>query len=419
MNITVDLYSVQQQVAFIAGNVPSKTPMEILKGVSIKAVEPGLLIMEATDMIAHVRQAIEANVHKPGEVFVDAQLLNGILTSMVGDGDVRLKVAKKLSITKGKQKRYLPAMVGEDFPDWPKPEFKVGWKQSAQSLVYQFKRVSFATAKDMSNPVLMGVNFNLKDGMLVGTDGRRMAYLETDIDKAELRPTFSPRFVQEIERSGMGGEISISVSDTWVRALSEDHQTVVWAIAMAGDFPPEAASIAKQAVDMEGIVFKMEKAAVVKSLHLAILYASRSRQPESSITLVGEGKKIVIAMDIPDVAELKDTIPGECAGKTNIQLSPQYLLDAANQIEADNITLKVIAEKTTVVITDEADKNWVVVQAGMHDTVAQKKVVESPPISDEEIREQEALECEAIVAHTNAVLSGLEMEGVEDDDGDF
>ena len=79
MNVTVDLYAAQNLAGFVAGNVPSKTPMQILKAVSIKAVEPGLLIMEATDMIAHVRQAIEANVQKPGEVFVDAQLLNGIL----------------------------------------------------------------------------------------------------------------------------------------------------------------------------------------------------------------------------------------------------------------------------------------------------------------------------------------------------
>lgn len=383
MNITADIYALQNLVGFMAGNVPSKTPMQILKAVSIKAVEPGLLIMEATDMIAHVRQTIEVNIQKPGEVFVDAQLLNGILASMVGDGDVRLKLGKKLSIVKGKQRRYLPAMVGDDFPDWPKPEFKVGWDQSVQSLLYQFNRVAFATAKDMSRPILMGVNFNLKDGLLVAADGNRMAYLETDIDKAELQPTFSPRFIQEIKQSGIGGNVSISVSDTWVRALSED-KTVVWAVAMAGAYPPEAAMVAKQVADMDGVVFKMEKAAVIKTLHLAILYASRSGQPESSITLISDDEKIRLEMDIPDVAELKDTIPGEVNRNTSIQLNPQYLLDAVNQVEADLINLKVIEEKRTVVITDGSDPNWVVVQAGMHGGGEREP---SPPIIEEEMEE--------------------------------
>lgn len=396
MNLTADIYELQTLVGFMAGNVPSKTPMQILKAVSIKAVMPGLLIMEATDMIAHVRQTIEAGVKEPGEVFVDAQLLNGILTSMVGDGDVRLKLGKKLSITKSKQRRYLPAMVGGDFPDWPNPEFKVGWEQSVQSLIYQFKRVSFATAKDMSRPVLMGVNFNLKDGLLVGADGTRMAYLETDIDSAELNPTFSPRFVQEIERSGMGGTASISVSDIWLRALSEDKQTIVWTIAMAGNYPPEAANVAKQVANMDGVTFKMEKAALVKTLHLAILYASRSRQPECPVLITGHESKIVVAMDIPDVAELKDTIPGESDGEANIQLNPQYLLDAVHQIEADTVNLKVISEKRTVVITDDAEQNWVTVQAGMFG--GEEKVVSSPPISEEEIQE---------------------MEGIDDDEPDF
>ena len=395
MNVTVDLYAVQNLVSFMAGNVPSKTPMQLLKAVSIKAVEPGLLIMEATDMIAHVRQAVEANVQEPGEVFVDAQLLNGILTSMVGDGDVRLKLGKKLSITKGRQRRYLPIMLGEDFPDWPTPEFKMGWDQSAQSLLYQFKRVAFATAKDMSRPVLMGVNFNLVDGLLVGADGTRMACLGTDIDKAELKPTFSPRFIQEIERSGMGGTISVSVSNTWLRALSEDKQIVVWAVAMAGSYPPEAAAVAKQVADMAGVVFNMEKAAVVKALHLAILYASRSRQPESSIVLLSEDGKIRLEMDIPDVAELKDTIPGEVDKDTTIQLNPQYLLDAINQIEADTINLKVIEEKRTIVITDEADANWVVVQAGMYGGEERAEKPISQPISKEEILEMEDVEDDA------------------------
>lgn len=399
MNITADIYQLQDLVGFVAGNVPSKTPMQILKAVSIKAAEPNLLIMEATDMIAHVRKAIEANIQKPGEVFVDAMLLNGVLTSMVGDGDARLKLGKKLSITKGKQQRYLPAMVGDDFPDWPNPEFKTGWDWPVQSLLYQFKRVSFATAKDMSRPVLMGVNFDLKNGLLVGADGTRMAYLETDIDKVNTKPTFSPRFIQEIERSGMGGTISISVSDTWVRALSEDKQTVVWAIAMAGSYPPEAAMVAKQVADMDGVTLKMEKAALVKTLHLAVLYsaANRPRQVESPVTITGDNK-IVVEMDIPDVAELKDTIPGELDGETSIQLNPQYLLDAVNQVEADMVNLKVIEEKRSVVVTDDADQNWVVVQAGMFGPEERKGLVESPPMSEEEI---------------------VKIEGIDNDDADF
>ena len=193
----------------------------------------------------------------------------------------------------------------------------------------------------------------------------------------------------------MGGAVSVSVSDTWLRALSEDKTTVVWTVAMAGAYPPEAATVAKQVADMDGVVFKMEKVAVVKALHLAILYASRSRQPESSIILIGDNEKIRLEMDIPDVAELRDTIPGEVDKDTTIQLNPQYLLDATNQIESDIINLKVIEEKRTIVITDEADANWVVVQAGMYGGEERAEKPISQPISEEEILEMEDMEDDA------------------------
>lgn len=380
MNVTADLHVIKEQASFMAANVPKKTPQHVLTAVSIKAVEAkngGLLIMEATDGQVHVRQAIDANVKESGGVFVDAQLLSGILSSFTGEGDVRLKLGKILSITKGKgQSRRLPPMHGEDFPEEPKPEFNVGWEQSAQSLLYQVGRVAFAAATDESQPLLKGINFNMVDGVLIGTDRKRMAYLESDFDKGELRPTFPARFIEEVERSRMGGTVSISVSDTWVRAISEDRQTVVWAISLAGNYPPEVAQMAKQLVEMDGVVFKFEKAAAVKTLHLAVMCAERSRQIEAGIHVVGEKGKIRFQMEIPDVAELKDVIPGEVDGTASVQVNPKYLLDAVTQVDADMVTLKIIEEKTSVVITDDNAKGWAVVQAGMHGGPSEQVVEE-------------------------------------------
>ena len=366
MKLTANVYELASQASFVAGNVPSKTPDPMLRAVHIKAVDDSLT-MAATDRIAYVRQTIPANVETSGEVYVDAILLSSIISSMSGEGEIRLSLKKKLAITKGKQRRSMTPMVEGEFSEEPKVEFQTGWDQSAQSFLFQAEKVAFATAQDMSRPILTGINIDMKNGLMVGSDGRRMAFLVVDMEPAEIGPVFTTRFIQEVKRSGMGGKISISIAENWIRAISEDMLTVVWAKALIGVYPTKAATFAKEMPNMPGIVFKLDKSALADSARLAVLYADQAKRVLESevLYIIGEKGKIRVEMSVPSIADLKDAIPGEVDGDATIKVHPQYLLDAVNHVYADTVEIKVLGPDKPMVITDPNSLGWAVIQVPM------------------------------------------------------
>ena len=366
MKLTANIYELTNQSAFVAGNVPSTTPDLMLNAVHIKAVDDSLT-MAATDRIAYVRQTIPANVETSGEVYVDAILLSSIISSMSGEGEIRLSLKKKLSITKGKQRRSTTPMVEGEFSEEPKVEFQTGWDQPVQSFLFQAEKVAFAVARDASRPILTGISIDMRNGLMVGSDGRRMAFLAVEMEPTKVGPVFTTRFIQEIKRSGMGGIVSISVAENWIRAVSEDKLTVVWAKALVGEYPTKAATFAKEMPDMPGIVFKLDKSALADSARLAVLYADQAkRMLESEVLyIIGEKGKIRVEMSVPSVADLKDVIPGEVDGDTTIKVHPQYLLDAVNHVDADMVEIKVLGPDKPMVITDPNSLGWAVIQVPM------------------------------------------------------
>ena len=372
MKLTADIYDISNQVSFMATNVPSKTSDPMLRAVYIKATDD-LVTMAATDRIAYVRQSIPADVETPGEVYVDAALLSSIISSMSGEGEVRLSLKKKLSITKGEQRRSMTPMVASaplakgEFPEEPKVEFQTDWDQSVQSFLFQAEKVVFAIAQDMSRPILMGINIDMKNGLMVGSDGRRMAFLVVEMESADIGPVFSPRFIQEVKHSGMGGTISISVSENWIRAISDDKLTVVWAKALVGEYPTKAATFAKDMPSLPGTIFKLDKDALMDSTRLAVLYADQARRTLESETLsiIGEKGKVRLEMTVPNVADLRDVIPGEVDEDTTIKVHPQYLLDAISHVDADMVEIKDLGSNKPMIITDPNSPGWAVIQVPM------------------------------------------------------
>jgi len=365
VNLTVSASQLRDVVNFMAGNVPNRPIEPILKATRLNA-QGDLLTLSATDHIVWVRQAIPAQVKTPGEIYVDAELLSGIAKSL-GEGEVKLSSKKRLTITQSGKRRSLPPMDGEGFPEEPCPEFKVGWDQSVQSFIYRAEQVGFAVSQDMSRPILMGINMDMKNQLMVGADGFRMAIYKTDFGDADLKPTFSMRFLQEVKRSGMGGTILISVSETWIRGLSEDGLIAVWAKGLSGAYPTEAAQITKAMLEKDGIELEIEKAPLVQSLSLACLYSDRARNSseDAILYLVADKGKVRLEMTVPSIAELKDNIPGEAGGDLMVKLEPHYFLGIVNHVDADTVKIRYFDAGKPILITDPNSVGWAAVLTQM------------------------------------------------------
>jgi DNA polymerase III sliding clamp (beta) subunit (PCNA family) len=353
--------------------------------------------MSATDHVVWVSQAIPATVKTAGEVCVDAGLLDGIAQSL-SEGEVRLSLKKRLTITQSGKRRSLPPIIGDEFPEEPTPKFKTNWKQPVQSFIYRSEQVGFAASQDMSRPMLMGVNMDMANQLMVGADGFRMAIFKTDFGEAELSPTFTTRFVQEVKRSGMGGDISISVSENWIRGLSEDELTVVWAKGLVGAYPAEAAQITKAMIEKEGTILEIEKAGLVQSLGLACLYAERARtsSEDAVLYLVADKGKIRVEMLIPNIAELKDKLPGKAEGDLLVKLDPRYFLEIVDHVDADTVHVRFFDAKKPILITDPNSPDWASVLTQMVVREAPKtpvqKVVEKYTEPDPEPEEEKIVE---------------------------
>lgn len=367
MKVSVDFELLRDQVMFVSANVPLRTPNPLLNAIKVGAKD-GTLTMEATDDIAYVRMAIDAEVNHPGEVFVDGALLKDSITSLVGGNEVSLSAKKRLTITRGGRRRSLSSMQGE-FPEEPKPKFVVEWDQAVASFLHKANLTVFAVAEDVTRPELMGICFNLKDQLVVGGDGRRMAFLDNPLEDAGsgLQVIFHPRFFQEVNRSGMGGTISVSISDTWIRALSEDGRTVVWAKAMNRSYPTEASVLASRLREEPGVDLEIDRVELLNSLGLASVYTDKARQVQEpgEMYLVSQKGKIRAEMTIPGIAEMKDILSGTASGDIILKLEPQLLRQAVGVTDAETVHIRAAGEGKPILLTDPNNLSWGYVQTQM------------------------------------------------------
>lgn len=182
MKITCNRESLLSAFQTAATIAPSRSPKPILQNVKIEAKKSGTILM-ATDMELGIRiTAHDVEVETEGSAVLPVARFGALLRE---NSDEKLKItADDQGIkVKGERSEFkMPAQNPDEFPNVEEFSDDAFVEVNAMSLKELIRRTLFATDTESSRYALGGVLLEFEADKLtaVGTDGRRLAKMETE-----------------------------------------------------------------------------------------------------------------------------------------------------------------------------------------------------------------------------------------------
>ncbi|WP_284777104.1 DNA polymerase III subunit beta [Agrobacterium sp. lyk4-40-TYG-31] len=259
MHLVIHKEDLTRALAATTKVVESRSTIPILSSVQLAATGDGLAIT-ATDLDIIATAGVPAEVSKPGNICVDAKLLNDIARKATGDITMELN-GDKLLVKSGRSRFSLATLSAEDFPTLGDDKFDAEFEIDLAAL---FAPVSFAISTEETRYYLNGVFFKGCRSEAVATDGHRLAR-----NFGPELPTFAGIIVPRKTVSLLPkGKVQVSVSQQKIRIVSDDVR--ITSKLIDGTFPDYERVIPKSnervvTVDRDALMKASDRVSTVSS----------------------------------------------------------------------------------------------------------------------------------------------------------
>jgi DNA polymerase-3 subunit beta len=191
MKITLPKNELNQAIQQVSKAVNSKATVPILTGVKLD-VTATRVTLTASDMDTSIQATIpvtdDIKIERSGSVVLPAKFFVEIIKKLPKDTvDIEVDEGFKTRIKSGRTKLDMVGLDPEEYPALPRIDEDQVLSLPGNLLRKAIKSTSFAVSTNESSPVLMGVLFNLHDGVLklLSTDRHRLATIQLDVEDAE------------------------------------------------------------------------------------------------------------------------------------------------------------------------------------------------------------------------------------------
>src|SRR5699024_10592192 len=346
--------------------VPSKTPMEIIKNIKL-SVENDILYVEVTDGQIYVRQKIEAaddtlEVIEEGSICVPARRFIDTIRLMTSE-TITLQLKGKILYVKGqkqgKSSKSQMKINGEDSSEFPNPpkdkESKFAEIQGAE-LKQMIQKTVFATSKHETRPVLTGVLFSKKDSFMnvVATDAHRMSQYRVDLD--DFRDEDNVEYDSVIPNGALNKissyikeedkvEVYQSQKNNNLSIYSKD--VFVQTRLLTGEYPNTDRLIPKETK----INIRINRAEFIDSLKRTSIMSDPDQHKVVTFNLGDDDNTITLSSNDTsgESTEVLEAIERE-GESIKLSFSIDYMLDALNQLEEDEVQLNFNSAVQPIVI---------------------------------------------------------------------
>ncbi len=174
MNITMNRAELLCAVRRAAAVAPSKSPLEVLKGVLLEVdAAHKALVLTATNLEVTLKQKMNCDAPESDALAIDASLLAGMLEKLSGDTvELRREAGdSQLTVQSGDAVYHVSVWERNSYPKADIPAVKNGFR--ASGIPFMAKRTVFATGEDEAKPMLKCVHMRFtQDGLrAAGSDG--------------------------------------------------------------------------------------------------------------------------------------------------------------------------------------------------------------------------------------------------------
>jgi DNA polymerase-3 subunit beta len=353
-----------QREAFVAligkiqGVVPTKPIIPILSNVLIQA-EGRNIVISATDLTVSVRAFAEGNVISEGSVALPARRLFQLTRELTAP-EITIETDRSgvALISAGSSHFRMNGLDEAEFPTFPDLKDGKIIDFQSQHLSDMFANTAFAAARDDSRQVLNGVYLEIKDGTatLVGTDGKRLAKLQSKIDDldGEKRGSIIPlKAVEEMIRV-LGTDEKATLTIMPEKIALECGDICLISKLLSGQFPDFERVIPNEAGMKRVSLHREELLTLLKQVSLF------TSDMNHSVKLTFDKGDLRLQATNSDIGEGKVNMPVDYhEEKLEIAFNPQYFIDILRHCKDETVDFGVTDSYNPGSVKDSSEAHYV------------------------------------------------------------
>ena len=353
MKFSISKDNILEELQLLQGIVEKRNTMPILANILVH-VTPKEVVLTGTDLEVGLITRFPAQIDEAGALTVSGKKIFEIVKSLPEGQDVAFREKKDqlMEITAGASEFKVLCQPKDDFPQVPEPKFEKDISLPFDRLKEMIDLVYYAIAQEQRY-YLNGALMILKGKSLelVSTDGHRLSYTQTGLDKIkvdkEVRVIVAKKTLSELRKAA---DESVAFDSDENNLFFKVKNRILISRIIESKFPNFDSVIPK---DNPHVVVapRVEFADAIR--RVALLSTERSR----GIKLKISKKRIELSSSNPEIGEARDVLDVEYSGADlDIGFNAQYLLDFMTAIASDKIRLELKDENSAAVMRpDSAD----------------------------------------------------------------
>ncbi|MBD5806333.1 DNA polymerase III subunit beta [Lactobacillus sp. 0.1XD8-4] len=339
MNFTINRTAFISQLNNVLRAISSKTTIPILTGLKMVVNDDNIVLTGSNSDIT-IESVINANnadndlvIEETGSIVLPARFFSDIVKKLP-DKKVTIAVTSgfQADITSGTAKFQINGQDAENFPHLPEVETDKTVTLPNDMLKEVIRQTVIAVSKQESRPILAGVHFTLKDGILtaVATDSHRLAQRKVALENIDNGLDFDviiPGKSME-ELSGMISDVheDVQMQVTENQVLFIFGNTHFYSRLLEGNYP-ETSQLIPNTADT---TVELEAGSFLASIERASLLSHESRNDVVKLSLKPSEKLVRISGDSPDIGTVEEEVATTALDGNDLEISfnPNYMKDA-------------------------------------------------------------------------------------------
>lgn len=358
MKAIIPRISLVSLIGKIQAIIPSKPVIPILGNVLIEAVDDQI-VLSATDLTVSMRTFTEVKIEEEGAITLPAkrffQLIRELTAPQV---ELHAATSEVAYINAGTSHFKMSGMNKSEFPTLPDLADGLHLTINNHVLKEMLLRSSFAAARDDNRQVLNGILLQSlkKTATFIGTDGKRLACLFTDIDIPEEHAAsyiLPLKAVEEIVKLLDTREEISKLTLMPDKIAIEAGPIMLISKLLSGQYPDVGRIIPKKAE----APIALHKEELVSLLRQLCLFTSEN---SSAVRFTFTSGELHLCAMSGEIGEGKVSMAVNYGGpKFDVAFNPHYFLDILRHTKDETVQLTLTDGYNPGLITDSTNAQFV------------------------------------------------------------
>ncbi len=336
MRINCNKNELQKSVNTVIKAVPVKSPVYLLEGIRIQAMNDKLTLF-GSDGTLSIKCTQDAVVTEPGEAVLTARIFNELLSKLDAADLTLYTEGNNVVMECGSSRTTLCYMDAEQYPAFPEYDKEKPVLLLSRQLVSMVSQTVFATSVSEDKPILTGIllEYEASQFKMVALDGYRLAIrqetLPVEINiKDVVVPAKSMREMAHIIPDD-DTSISLFASENMISIVCDNVEIVTR--VLQGDYVKYKSILPAEHATRIIIL----RQALLNSLERASILA---RQSKTNLVNLRIEKDVLTISSDSEVGKVREEVGINLTGKNlDIAFNARYLLDVLKEVDDDEIVM--------------------------------------------------------------------------------